>query len=652
MEFEELKLRIAMEGGQVVAAEVDQISDSVDGLGEATDRAQKKSGGFWGGMGAGLKRAGKVGVAALGAIGAESVWAGIKFNETFESANASFATFLGSRKEAEKFTDTIRSVSRESPLRLTDYMEGAKMLLSYGQSAKNVVPTLMEVNKAIVATGQGSGEMLRVTDILGTMLARGKASAVDINRLAQAGVPVNKILRKELGLTGEQVGNIGREGIESSKVLNAILKGWGEEYGSAYEDAAGTLGFQKAGAIKDFEQFQREALEPVFDFLRDKVIPRFREFMGVLMDLPQAAKTAIVGVAVLGPALVAAVALLGGPLVLVGIGIAGLVALAIRYREQVTTATKATVKWISGAVNWVIGASKAVHDWVVGAAQDLADWVSTAANNVAGFVSALIPVQIAVLYVKEVVDTLKVAFTTAKPVILMALRGVWEYVKFLGEVFKIHFTAIRIYVQTAWNVVKRLGAIVGNVVAIISNLLRGDFSGAWRAAGRLVGNVWGLITDVARGALQFIRTIPGQILGLFTGLPGRVAAVTGGLFDGIKDAFKSAINWVIEKFNWFLDKLRSFSVDLPSVGPFGGGTIGIPGVPAPIEGLADGGVLRSAGSVLVGERGPELLTLPQAARVDPLPATDSRPTIIQLVADGRVLAEVVANHMTDAKARA
>jgi hypothetical protein len=35
--------------------------------------------------------------------------------------------------------------------------------------------------------------------------------------------------------------------------------------------------------------------------------------------------------------------------------------------------------------------------------------------------------------------------------------------------------------------------------------------------------------------------------------------------------------------------------------------------------MAAGGTVRSAGTSLVGERGPELLRLPRGARVDPLP---------------------------------
>lgn len=620
-------LRLKVEGGKVVASEVDRVGDSVDNLGGQAEKANKESGRMSAVFGE-IKKAAKVGGAALGAMGAQSVWAGINFNAQFESANATFATFLGNTEKAEKFTERLRTVSAKSPLRLTDYMEGAKMLLGYGQSAKDVVPTLKAVNMAVVATGKGAPEMQRIVTSLGQIQAKGKLSAEEMMQLAEAGVPVFKILQKELGLTGEQMANIGNEGIGSERAIRAITKGWNKQFGKAYNDSKETFNFQWAMLKKDLEKFQREALEPVFEFLRTTALPAVSKFLKFLDRLPKSAKTGLIGLSLLA----GAAAAFGGPIALIIGGLAAVAVVAYKYRKQIS------------------GFFDGVGKWIGQAAKDVGQWVSTAANNVAGFVTSLVPVQLAV-------DRAKAAFTLFKPVVEVALRVAGQIIGVFGQVVKVHFNAIKIYIQTAWQVVKRLGAIVGNVVAIISNLLRGDFSGAWRAAGRLVENVFGIIKAVANGALTFIKTIPGQILGIFTGLPGRVASVVGGLFDGIKDAFKSAINWVIDKFNWFLDKLRNFSISIPEVdlgpaGSIGGGEVRIPGVPGPIEGLAQGGTLRSPGAVWVGERGPELLNLPKGAQVTPLEKTTTGTFIAQLMLDGDQIAEAVFNRADDAAALA
>lgn len=55
-----------------------------------------------------------------------------------------------------------------------------------------------------------------------------------------------------------------------------------------------------------------------------------------------------------------------------------------------------------------------------------------------------------------------------------------------------------------------------------------------------------------------------------------------------------------------------------------------------IFGLAGGGTLQTAGSVVVGEEGPELLSLPAGAQVSPLGTLGNLTTVIEL--DGREIA--------------
>lgn len=71
-----------------------------------------------------------------------------------------------------------------------------------------------------------------------------------------------------------------------------------------------------------------------------------------------------------------------------------------------------------------------------------------------------------------------------------------------------------------------------------------------------------------------------------------------------------------------------------------------------------------SGAAIVGEACPELVTLPRAASVVPTPALEAsgavpigappgveRPIQIQLVVDGRVLAQTVARYVADKRAR-
>jgi hypothetical protein len=104
-----------------------------------------------------------------------------------------------------------------------------------------------------------------------------------------------------------------------------------------------------------------------------------------------------------------------------------------------------------------------------------------------------------------------------------------------------------------------------------------------------------------------------SLIGFFKGLPGRVAGIFSGMWNGLKSGFRAAINWIIGKWNSLQFNIPSINV--PFIGTIGGGSIGVPNIPY----LAAGGTATSPGMAIVGERGPEALYMPRGATVAPLP---------------------------------
>lgn len=127
----------------------------------------------------------------------------------------------------------------------------------------------------------------------------------------------------------------------------------------------------------------------------------------------------------------------------------------------------------------------------------------------------------------------------------------------------------------------------------------------------IVSDVWGSIKKVFDGIIDFIR-------GVFTGDWDRawqgVSEIFGGIFDGLValvkapfNAIIAIINAVITGINWLIDKINKISFDFPDL--LGGGHVGFDFDHLPkIEYLAKGGILTQ-GSAIVGEAGPELLTV-------------------------------------------
>jgi hypothetical protein len=131
-----------------------------------------------------------------------------------------------------------------------------------------------------------------------------------------------------------------------------------------------------------------------------------------------------------------------------------------------------------------------------------------------------------------------------------------------------------------------------------------------------------------------------KVLDFLKSLPGKIASAASGMWDGIKNGFRSVINTIIGWWNGL-----EFKVPGIDKGPIhiGGFTLGLPDLPT----LAAGGTITAGGAAVVGEAGPELVTLPAGAGVTPL----SAPIHTHVYLNGREIATAVGNAAADRRAR-
>ena len=98
------------------------------------------------------------------------------------------------------------------------------------------------------------------------------------------------------------------------------------------------------------------------------------------------------------------------------------------------------------------------------------------------------------------------------------------------------------------------------------------------------------------------------------GIGSALVAATAGLYGGAKGG--QALYDNNKGYQNFIDGV----VNTPYIGD---GLANIGGLITKLPGLADGGNVTKSGSVIVGERGPEMLSLPSGARVTPLKDTSA-----------------------------
>ena len=241
---------------------------------------------------------------------------------------------------------------------------------------------------------------------------------------------------------------------------------------------------------------------------------------------------------------------------------------------------------------------------------------------------------------------------TAIPAVMSAVSSAFTFIT--GTVIPGIVTGITTAVNflIANPIVLIISAIVGLVALIatkgdeiqailqrVDDFLQGVFTTDWSESFGVLGeilnfffstvkSIWDSIKAVFDGIIDFVR-------GVFTGDWERawkgVQEIFKGIFTALVDITKAPlngiialINMVIDAINWMINGLNKIHFDVPDWVPvLGGKSLGfnIPTI-GKIDYLAKGGVL-SSGSAIVGEAGPELLTMAGGrAHVMPLNGND------------------------------
>ena len=198
------------------------------------------------------------------------------------------------------------------------------------------------------------------------------------------------------------------------------------------------------------------------------------------------------------------------------------------------------------------------------------------------------------------------------------------------------------------------GEQIKNILNKVDAFLQGVFTKDWtKTFGPVLGGilngffdtvstVWDSVKGVLDGIIDFIQGVfKGDWQKAWNGVKNIFSSIMSGLSRVFKtplNAIISMINNIIDDVNWLIGNINS----LGSILGFKIGTIGH------IPMLAQGGVLTQ-GSAIVGEAGPELLTMQgNRAVVTPLSngSTESAPVTIPVTVelDGRVIAEVTTKY--------
>jgi len=159
----------------------------------------------------------------------------------FEDLNDSLASVTGSAKAGAEAFDFVSEFATKTQFGVEDLTTTFIKLKASGIEPTEDLLTLF-TDTAAVTTDQ-LGSLQAITDLFARTTSGG-LGLEELNRLADRGVPVFRILEEQLGLTRLEISNVGKTAEGSKKILNALSTGLKQDFGGATAKVVDNLSTQ------------------------------------------------------------------------------------------------------------------------------------------------------------------------------------------------------------------------------------------------------------------------------------------------------------------------------------------------------------------------------------------------------------------------
>lgn len=296
---------------------------------------------------------------------------------------------------------------------------------------------------------------------------------------------------------------------------------------------------------------------------------------------------------------------------------------------------------------------------VVNKLADLLNWFNnlspeakTLVAIIAGLVAAIGPVAGLIVKISGAIKELKpimqslnatmaanpiLAIVAAITALVAAFMYLWQNCESFRQFWINLWENIKQVFTNVWN------AIVGFFTETIPNAWQTVvdmfntavdwWNGLWQGVGDFFKGIWdgicSFFTETIPNAWNQVKSMFDRVGQWWNNLWQGVSNTFKRIWDGFVDIAKAPINgiiWLINKaidgINWIIDGINSIGFDVPDW--LGGGHVGFQiGKINNLRYLAKGGTL-SSGSAIVGEKGPELLTMLDGGKARVTPLTNSQ----------------------------
>lgn len=145
-----------------------------------------------------------------------------------EQTLIAFEVLVGSAEKAKSTLADLNRFAAETPFELPEILEASKMMLAFGSSADELVPTMQRLGDISAGLKIPIGQL---SYLFGTLKSQGRAFTVDINQFAMRGIPIWKELEKITGKNNAQVRKMVEQGQVGFPLVEQAFKNMAGEGG-------------------------------------------------------------------------------------------------------------------------------------------------------------------------------------------------------------------------------------------------------------------------------------------------------------------------------------------------------------------------------------------------------------------------------------
>ncbi len=185
-----------------------------------------------------------------------------------EAYRMQFETLYGSAQKAQQVLNQIKTFAAKTPFEIAELTDAWRLMKAYGLEPN--LRMMKAIGDAAASLGGKAGARETFQGLivaLGQIYAKGKLSAEELMQLAERGIPVYEILEEKLGLTREQLSNIGAAGIPAQAAIEAIIRGMEERFGGGMDRLSKTWQGTLSNLADLMYQFKAAVGKPIMDLV-------------------------------------------------------------------------------------------------------------------------------------------------------------------------------------------------------------------------------------------------------------------------------------------------------------------------------------------------------------------------------------------------